>query len=453
MIRTMNITMALIILMSGTAVAYPEASWDWREHGGVTSVKDSGDCDCCWAFAMMAVAEGCMKAGGYPTYDFSEESLKECPWGCKYGPADCKNGGDEFIAIHHMTHHGMVLESDNPYRAFDTYCNDYPTPVARVTDWDIISTWVRADTDELKQYIRTYGPVYSKLDASCFPPELHKELLTCDSPAHGLLNHAVAIVGWDDNMGPGCWICKNDDGTEWGDQGYFYLEYGCSGIGFHASAITGYERWDPNSRTLGYDDAGWGCQEGAGSQSDAWGLCMFGMASDEKVTHIEFWTTGETDDVDLYLYDGFNGHTFGNLLYKDLDLSFRAAGYHSVEVFRDVPSTTGIIVIVAHINNVDNMFHTPSFYPIVGDDRGKIEKDKTYLSRDGVDWVPMNGYMDVALRLRVAKPPPPPPPVSRSTTVTIILKLAASGGYDQKYDLNGDGKLTSLDALLMLQRQ
>ena len=436
----------LIALMSGIATA---DRWDWREHGGTTPTQDDGPCGCCWASATIAMAEGHMKVAGYPTYDFSEESLKECPWNCQYGVVDCKNGGCVELAIHHLTKEGMVLESDNPFWPYDSYCNLNTAPVARVTDWDVISTWVRADTDKIKSYIRTYGAVYTKMDSSCIPPNLHKELIVCNGQEYNDPDHAVAIVGWDDNLGPGCWICKNSNGAAWGDQGYFYIEYGCAGIGFHTSAITRCEKWNPGERTLSYDEAGWDCYSGAGSQSDAWGLCKFDIGN-ELITDIEFWTTGETNDVDLYLYDNFNGVSFGNLLYSDKDLSFCAAGYHSVEVFKDIRSTTGTIVVVAHINNMDSMFHSPSMFPIVGDDRGKIERDRTYMSRNGVQWVPMNGYMDVALRLRILGKVPTPT-IDRSTAAAVALGLATREEYDPKYDMNKDGEITALDALMIIQ--
>ena len=37
--------------------------------------------------------------------------------------------------------------------------------------------------------------------------------------------HAVAVVGYDNNLNGGRLICRNSWGTSWGDHGYFYMPY------------------------------------------------------------------------------------------------------------------------------------------------------------------------------------------------------------------------------------
>jgi C1A family cysteine protease len=47
-------------------------------------------------------------------------------------------------------------------------------------------------------------------------------------PAAGeqlLGGHAVAVVGYNDNLNGGRFICRNSWGTGWGDRGYFYMPY------------------------------------------------------------------------------------------------------------------------------------------------------------------------------------------------------------------------------------
>ena len=56
------------------------------------------------------------------------------------------------------------------------------------------------------------------------------------------INHAVVLVGWDDSLGSnGVWIMRNSWGTNWGEDGYMYIEYGCARIGY-AAIYTRYTR-------------------------------------------------------------------------------------------------------------------------------------------------------------------------------------------------------------------
>jgi len=99
------------------------------------------------------------------------------------------------------------------------------------------------------------------------------------------VNHAVLIVGWDDNLphpgGSGGWIAKNSWGTDWGgpcgyssERGYFTIAYGSAGIGSNASFVADWQDYDPSGGLLYYDEAGW--TKDAGYTSPVgWGLCQF----------------------------------------------------------------------------------------------------------------------------------------------------------------------------------
>lgn len=64
-------------------------------------------------------------------------------------------------------------------------------------------------------------------------------------------NHAVAIIGWDDNPpeggNGGCWIVRNTFGPDWGEGGYVRIRYFSSHINCFAAFL---EAESPDDGTL-----------------------------------------------------------------------------------------------------------------------------------------------------------------------------------------------------------
>jgi len=216
-------------------------TFDWRNKDGedyTTPVKNQGSCGSCWAFSTVGPLECNIKYKDGDTVDLSEQWLVSCNsdgWDC--------DGG--FFA--HSYHEwktdpcgdtGAVFESDFPYVASNVPCNcPYPHPYL-IEDWSYIGgSGSIPPVDSIKQAIMTYGPV--------------SVAVTADSSFHaysggifnqhngGVTNHAVVLVGWDDNQGSdGVWFLRNSWGTGWGENGgYMRIEYGCSSVGYAACYV------------------------------------------------------------------------------------------------------------------------------------------------------------------------------------------------------------------------
>ena len=155
-------------------------------------------------------------------------------------------------------------------------------------------------------------------------------------------------------------------------------------------------------------------------------MAIYNVSSSDEIEGIEFWTTGATSNIDIYLYDGWEGkkvpgkiHYLGNLtneLYSIKGLSYAEPGYHSIKINEEITSSTGKIIVVADITNTDCVYFDDKVAPIAVDHKGPSEREKTFVSIGDIDnkwygwWYDagalklMTGtteYADVALRLRV----------------------------------------------------
>jgi hypothetical protein len=254
----------------------------------------------------------------------------------------------------------------------------------------------------------------------------------------GRTNHLVLLVGWSNNLPPvqggilpaSGWIVKNSWGAGWGANGYFYITYGSANIGLWSSFFDDWQSYDPNGDLWYYDDDGWWNSWGTGGTT-AWALARFIPDHNTNVTRVEFWTTDATIDVDVYLYDNFNGSTPSGLLASKLNSSFSESGYHSVALDTPVAVNSGNdIVAVVKLTNVGYG------YPIAADPHGPIETGRTYISSNGSSWEDMGAVYntDLAIRVRTSTAASPPPTVAgitpkagQNTGSVHITNLAGTG--------------------------
>lgn len=203
------------------------------EEGYVSSVKDQKAGGNCWAFASIASLESCILKASNKTLDLSEENMKNlAALYSTYGwKVSTNEGGYPDMALGYLISWiGPVNESS------DRYC-DYSllspilNSILHIQNVYYIPTYNKTS---IKEAILKYGAVASSL---CYDVS-HYSSFYCSYYYTGHSknsNHAVTIVGWDDNYsktkfknipeGNGAFIVKNSWGTNWGDNGYFYVSY------------------------------------------------------------------------------------------------------------------------------------------------------------------------------------------------------------------------------------
>jgi len=389
------------------------ARWDWREQGVVTSVKNQGSCGSCYAFAALANIESKLMIDGESASNFSENNAKECNW----YQSSCDGGSYEIVASR-MSKKGLVLEACDPYVAGDVPCYIGCDFVKTLLDWRIIIGDTVPDAAILKQYIYDYGPVFTTLYAGDIFDVAWQNEYNAYNGSYTMYytgtydpNHAVLIVGWDDDLvhggGTGGWIVKNSWGTSWGgtcgygtEGGYFYIAYGSASMGKFSSYVHTVVDYDDADEVLFYDEGGVSSHWGYGDP-EAWALCKFTMPSTAYPVNVELWTSDATTDIDVQVYDDFDGSTLSNLLTSSLDQSFTEAGYHSITLSSPPEITTGEdFYVLVHVVNAG---YTS---PICADVLGPWETATTYLSSSGApgSWYDMgiNQNTDVGVRVRTS---------------------------------------------------
>lgn len=207
------------------------AAWDWREHKGVTPVKNQGSCGSCWTFSTVGALEAHMLLKYKEFTPLSEQQLVDCA--SDFDNHGCEGGlpshAFEYI---YLQPRGISTETAYPYMAKDevckvnplTYVLDVPGGAVNITEGDEVA---------LAEAIAMKGPVsvaFEVVDGfRDYKTGVYKSK-TCKNGTQNV-NHAVLAVGYGTEKGVPYWIVKNSWGVDWGDKGYFKIEKGVNMCG------------------------------------------------------------------------------------------------------------------------------------------------------------------------------------------------------------------------------
>lgn len=216
-------------------------------------IKNQQKTNSCWTFSTLGMLESTLALMDYRNgknpvaYDYSERHME---YATSYTFKDGVNkngfkrnvgsGGNVFLSIPYLTNGtGAILEKDMPFENNEDVIElskiqnkNVKTQVNDAIDFPSLKS--TDDTTQIKkqmkEHIKNYGGIYAGiyganlLDTSCYNNKTGA--IYCDDTTKYPINHAVVIIGWDDdyskenfvdNKKPknnGAWIIKNSWGTE-----------------------------------------------------------------------------------------------------------------------------------------------------------------------------------------------------------------------------------------------
>ncbi|MBN1497412.1 MAG: hypothetical protein JXA07_11620 [Spirochaetes bacterium] len=224
-------------------------AFDWAGRNAVSPAKLQGICGSCWAFSSLAAMEANFMIRKNWSVDLSEQHILDCAVSeqpvsrggrvvyVKSKAGTCQ-GGWYGPVFEYCLKHGVPLETQVPYLFRESTCVASGPSRYTIVSWG----YVRADAGipsvrEMKEALCTYGPVVACVKITpalqAYRSGIFDEFVDCSGEKD--INHAVTIVGWDDDRQ--AYRVKNSWGSEWGEKGFCWIRYGCNNIGYGAAWV------------------------------------------------------------------------------------------------------------------------------------------------------------------------------------------------------------------------
>lgn len=330
-----DITKNTVVAADTDTSALVPAYFDLREKGRVSQIRNQGTYGTCWAFAATSALESSLLPEEKYLFSVDNMSMSNSFHANQY------DGGEYTMGMAYLAAwQGPVLEKNDPYG--DGVSDDTLKAVKHVQEMQIIDG---KDYEGIKEAVFKYGGVESSLYSTIRSSQDSSVYYNRENSAYCYIgtekpNHDVVIIGWDDNYpssnfntqleGDGAFICQNSWGSDFGEDGIFYVSYYDTNIGTHNVVYTRVDDTDNYDHIYQSDLCGWVGNMGYDNEQ-IYGANIFQAKGNEKLSAASFYATGANTEYELYVVHDFkNEKSFANRE-KLASGVVKKAGYYTVD--------------------------------------------------------------------------------------------------------------------------